>query len=107
MSDFVNKLTQFCATHDAQEPDIVDLTSFRAALTNYFRCAVKYLELNGALYAAREAGVEYLHNLRGNGEAPVSEFEKTLVRMLLAWFPTAGYAVDPKFESSLKEKWGL
>ena len=41
------------------------------------------------------------------GEAPVSEFEKTLVRMLLAWFPTACYAVDRKFEASLKEKWGL
>ena len=25
----------------------------------------------------------------------------------LLWFLTAGYAVDRKFEASLKEKWGL
>ena len=68
MSDFVNNLTQFCATPD-------DGT---------------VLSLGGRVQMA-----------------VFSEFEKTLVRMLLAWFPTAGYAVDPKFESSLKEKWGL
>ena len=28
-------------------------------------------------------------------------------RQALLWFLTAGYAVDRKFEASLKEKWGL